>query len=199
MQDGRKTVTRRLIKPQPDNKHPCPLGYVIGGCKEEHKGYFGWGIDEYGGHIQYAKPPFQIEDILYVRETVWQKASGTLATDDEPKVGWNYTWCKRPSIHMPKEAARIWLKVTDVRVERLQDITEEQSIKEGFAGERCNHAGLGEHGCTDCMNTGWIEPPQVGFMYTWNSTVSEDWKKWESNPYVWIIEFERCENPEQGL
>lgn len=104
-----------------------------------------------------------------------------------------------PSIHMPKEAARIWLKVTDVRVERLQSITEGGAIREGAEGEKCHHTNTGAFGCTDCMNTGWIEPPQVEFMQIWDSTIKKsdlDSYGWDANPWVWVIEFERCEKPE---
>lgn len=107
----------------------------------------------------------------------------------------------RPSIHMPKEAARIWLKVTDVRVERLHEITVDGALREGAQGIRCDHVALDEHGCTDCMNTGWIEPPQVEFMYIWDSTVKKsdlDRYGWDANPWVWVIEFERCKKPEEG-
>ena len=134
--DGRKTCTRRLVKPQPDEKHTYPLGFVTDSTERKEVGCFGFGIDEYGGSIQYAKPPYHTGDILYVRET-WQYLyeldgneqiiEGTgkyyyAATDTIPfdtyidasgvtheRVPWH------PSIRMPKEAARIWLKVTDVR------------------------------------------------------------------------------------
>lgn len=154
--------------------------------------------------------------ILYVRETVWQKTGHYLdvdgetkavwcsefkyvASDEKPETGWNYSWAKRPSIHMPKEAARIWLKVTDVRVERLQSITVEGAIKEGAEGENCHHTNAGAFGCTDCMNTGWIVPPQIEFMQIWDSTIKKsdlDRYGWNANPWVWVIEFERCEKPE---
>ena len=101
---------------------------------------------------------------------------------------------------MPKEAARIWLYVTDVRVERLQDITEDGALREGAQGMRCDHAALGVYGCTDCMNTGWIEPPQVEFMQIWDAAVKKsdiDRYGWDVNPWVWVIEFERCEIPEE--
>lgn len=104
----------------------------------------------------------------------------------------------KPSLFMPKEAARIWLKVTDVRVERLHEITEDGALREGAQGIRCDHAGLGVYGCTDCMNTGWIEPPQVEFMQIWDSTIKKsdfDRYGWDANPWVWVIEFERCEKP----
>lgn len=144
-------------------------------------------------------------DILYVRET-WNKdlsrymyranysdTEKFYRNGKEVQIKW------KPSIHMPKEAARIWLKVTDVRVERLHDITEDGALQEGAQGIRCDHVAMGEHGCTDCMNTGWIEPPQVEFMQIWNSTIKKsdlDRYGWEANPYVWVIEYERGERPE---
>ena len=70
--DGRKTCTRRLVKPQPDEKHTYPLGFVTDSTEKKKVGRFGFGIDEYGGSIQYEKPPYQPGDILYVRET-WCK------------------------------------------------------------------------------------------------------------------------------
>ena len=82
-----------------------------------------------------------------------------------------------------KEAARIWLKVTDVRVERLQEITEVQAKAEG-----CN-SGLLIGACT----------ARGQFEDLWNSTIKKpDLNRygWSANPYVWIIEFERCEKPE---
>lgn len=164
--------------------------------------------------------PCEPGNILYVRET-WQylyeldgneqviedtgkyyyAATDTIPFDtyvDENGVTHDHTpW--RPSIHMPKEAARIWLKVTDVRVERLQSIIEGGAIREGAEGEKCHHTNAGAFGCTDCMNTGWIEPPQVEFMQIWDSTIKKsniDRYGWGANPWVWVIEFERCEKPE---
>jgi len=160
-------------------------------------------------------------DILYVRET-WERFECWNCDGDErgncpkePKksvldktlgcymyratdeISGDAKW--HPSIHMPKEAARIWLKVTDVRVERLHDITYNGALREGSEGIRCDHVALGVHGCTDCMNTGWIEPPQVEFMQIWDSTIKKpdlDQYGWDANPWVWVIEFERCDKPE---
>ena len=196
--DGRKTCTRRLVK-------------FLPGENSQWTGYIKDGLMLYNGRNEpcIRKVPYQLGDILYVRETwcglpvneaghmrghtiYYYKADGEL----RPK-GWRGTW--HPSIHMPKEASRIWLKVTDVRVERLQSITVEGAIREGAEGEKCHHTNAGAFGCTDCMNTGWIEPPQVEFMQIWNSTIKKsdiDRYGWDANPWVWVIEFERCEKPE---
>lgn len=115
-----------------------------------------------------------------------------------------------PSIHMPREAARIWLRVTDVRVERLQDISEEDAKKEGIKPRHfdgCSACGAGyphypecdyEH-CGNYQNFygdwRWIVP----FAELWDSTINlKDFKKygWGANPWVWVIAFERGEMPE---
>ena len=73
--DGRKICTRRVIKPQPDEKHTYPLGFATDSTTKKNVGCFGFGINEYGDSVQYVKPPYGYApgDILYVRETVWQK------------------------------------------------------------------------------------------------------------------------------
>nr|DAT39243.1 MAG TPA: ASCH domain protein [Bacteriophage sp.] len=130
--DRRKSCTRRLVKPQPDEKHTYPLGFVTDSTEKKEVGCFGFGIDEYGGSVQYAKPPYQPGDTLYVRETFIQAAAHIFwyKADDNSWISEGLHW--KPSIHMPKEAARIWLKVTDVRVERLQDITVDGCHREGI-------------------------------------------------------------------
>ena len=201
--DGRKTCTRRVIKAQPDEKHTFPLGFVTGSTEAKELGCFGFGTNENGGSIQFVKPPYQAGDILYVRETIWQKTGHYLdvdgetkavwcnefryaASDEKPEVGWNYSWGKRPSIHMPKEAARIWLKVTDVRVERLQEITSQGAWKEGA---RCPCL----YPVPDCAEN------KTAFIEIWNITINKtdlDCYGWDANPWVWVIEFERCEKPQ---
>ena len=154
-------------------------------------------------------PPYKKGDILYVRETIWQKTGHYLdvdgetkavwcnefryaASDEKPEVGWNYSWGKRPSIHMPKEAARIWLKVTDVRVERLQEITEDGAKTEGAIDNRgFIHSPDNEY---DSIHTA-----REHFAEIWNSTIKKsDLERygWDASPWVWVIEFERCEKPE---
>ena len=182
--DGRKSCTRRVVKPQPTAR--------------------------YG--VQCIKPPYQPGDILYVRETVWQKIGHCLdmdgetkpswynefryaTSDEKPEVGWNYSWVKRSSIHMPKEAARIWLKVTNVRVERLQKITEDGCIAEGVYPSNCRGCNA-TFGCDNCPDEGYNEIDE--FSEIWDSTIKKsdlDRYGWDANPYVWVIEFERCEKP----
>ena len=152
------------------------------------KDIFGWGIDKYGGNIQYAKPPYQVGDILWVRETWCDRwlPDGFLQgnnrygykADGTPSYGYwgNDNQCKnnvwRPSIHMPKVAARIFLKVTNVKVHRVQDITEDESKKEGIKENF---------------------PP---FMIdTFRDLRDSLYKNWSKNPWVWVIEFERINKP----
>ncbi len=90
-----------------------------------------------------------------------------------------------PSIHMPKEAARIWLKVTDVRAEQLQDIDGKGCVKEGIEEEPLKYVG--------------DEFVKGMFHDLWDSTIKKsdlDRYGWDANPYVWIMEFERCKKPE---
>lgn len=189
IQNDRKTVTRRVIKPQPD----CVRG---------------------------IKHPYQVGDILWVREMwstmgEWTGVDPSVGACDEYlyKAGWinvdHPRW--HASIHMPREAARIFLRVTNVWVERIQDITDDGVSKEGFLP------------ITDCSLTYWVYCPEYEEMQPCyeadpciNCPVKLDsreifrkmvWDKtikphdlpiygWDANPWVWVIEFERCEKPE---
>ena len=184
--DGRKTCTRRLVR-------------FLPGENPQWTGYIRDGLMLYNGRNEpcIIKAPYQPGDTLYVRETwcglpvneaghmrghtiYYYKADGEL----RPK-GWRGTW--HPSIHMPKEASRIWLKVTDVRVERLQEISAESALAEGADKYIHTNGGLDEN-----MTI-------TSFIGIWNSTIKKsdiDRYGWDANPYVWIIEFERCEKPE---
>lgn len=192
--DGRKSCTRRLLK-GPFTVHPN--GYITKPRGNEN--------------LCPYEPPYQPGDILYVRETVWQKIGYYLdvdgetkpswynefryvASDEKPETGWNYSWVKRPSIHMPKEAARIWLKVTDVRVERLQDITLDGCHREGINIET---SAVTDGETLNRNHDFSLEK----FEILWDSTVKKsdlDHYGWDANPWVWVIEFERCEKPEEG-
>ena len=172
--DGRKTCTRRVIE-LPENMDGVPVGKS--GDSSNPLGFM------YPGGIK--RPPYQPGDILYVRET-WKKApNGYYYYEDWQKDDIADVTKWKPSIHMPKEAARIWLKVTDVRVERLQDITSEQIGREGVEVEY-PHVLNGEE-------------KRYAFSTLWNSTIKKSdlgQHGWDANPWVWVIEFERCEKPE---
>ena len=99
------------------------------------------------------------------------------------KQGRSYKW--KPSIHMPKAACRLWLKVKAVRVERLRDISEEDAKAEGAKA-----APLPDLGNT------WHTHKQ-GFEYLWQSINGA--QSFLANPWVWVIEFERCEKPDNFL
>lgn len=176
------------------------------------------------------KAPYQPGDTLYVRETFAWCPCWDCGLDIEPgrcsnatakiyKEGeygcYMYrascedneypsadTW--HPSIHMPKEAARIWLKVTGVRMERLQEMKPVDVIKEGAYPD-----------CWDCLNTYGESGSQCCYgteeecsqcdevmmegEKLWTSTIKKsdlDCYGWDANPYVWVIEFERYEKPE---
>lgn len=200
---GRKTVTRRIAK----GVYPySEFGLFATRVKGEMTGP----ISE--ENIIKFKAPYQLGDILYVRETwnicsMWssgnrvtfiyradedeEKSARTISVSDESydkygkmMHGSSPDW--RPSIHMPKEAARIFLKVKDVQVEQLQDITEKQAETEGING-------------SEALYDGYIDAREK-FAELWDSTIKKadsDKYGWNANPWVWVIEFEQCEKPEE--
>lgn len=207
--EGKKICTRRVIKPQ--SIQQIPLGFVTSSTDKKHEDCFGWGMSEHGGIVDYAKLPCKVGDILYVRET-WCDTTKDLKDDSDLEV----SECRyifkvddnghrqpiievdvkrwRPSIHMPKEAARIFLEVTNVRVERLQDITEEGAREEGVRqytkdGEVFKYA-VNEY------QYKWSEMPRdpiEAFKKLWDSCYN--WPKcWTYNPWVWVIEFKKLES-----
>lgn len=177
---GRKTVTRRLIK----ERH---LRVLDSPYHKEHSEVPDKVLLE-----KLCESPYQPGDVLYVRET-WCKGSLNGGADQYfYKADDNDFHCQwRPSIHMPKEAARIFLRVTGVRVERLQDITLDDAIAEGCQGKFI--------GCGECAGAGWEILPEDEFADVWNSTIKEsdlDKYGWDANPYVWVVSFERISKEE---
>ena len=194
--DGRKICTRRLVK-------------FLPGENPQWTGYIRDGLMLYNGKNEpcIRKVPYQPGDILYVRET-WgypialnSDKQYVFRADEVAESGFkndSHIW--HPSIHMPKEAARIWLKVTGVRAERLQEITEEQASAEGTNpwDEAC-YENNGWHPTFSDPDSGG-EPNIIdGFHKLWDSTIKKNdlgSYGWDANPWVWVIEFERCEKPE---
>ena len=212
--DGRKTCTRRVVKYKYDNtqmevktdKYGSRLIEIQCDVEGETHGKNPDGSTwrRLRPFIE-KKPPYRRGDVLYVREA-WCKY-GKLDDFDHVIEGtekyyyyadgvnptpyncflvhrngydeYKDTPVWHPSICMPKEAARIWLKVTDVRVERLQDMTDDDAEAEG---------------CFDYTSTA------LGFPDIWESTIKKsdlDSYGWAANPWVWVIEFERCEKPKK--
>nr|DAV18925.1 MAG TPA: ASCH domain protein [Bacteriophage sp.] len=197
--DGRKTCTRRLVK-------------FLSGKNPKWTGYIKDGSMLYNGKNEpcIRTQPYQPGDILYIRET-WERFECRNCDGDErgncpkePKksvldktcgcymyratdeISGDAKW--HPSIHMPKEAARIWLEVTNVRVERLRDITGLSVQKEGIEVEPNECAGKFD----------FVSELFLLFQRLWDSTVKKsdlDRYGWNANPWVWVIEFERCDKP----
>lgn len=208
--DGRKNNTRRIMKPQPVDTKYC--NHEIDTFNDMLPAYYdgnytcacrkcGYGIGPSGESM--FKPPYIPGDILYVRET-WgnysydcpeSNATYFMYRADFPDSATGYWYepehihfCDfprwRPSIHMPKEAARLFLRVKNVRVERLRDID-----SEGIRAEGLN---------TLAVHAGDMEISQQEFARLWDSTIKpSDMTNygWDANPWVWVIEYERCDKP----
>ena len=170
--DGRKTVTRRVVKHDIEAILNSPF-------KKQNLDVPDKQIIE-----KICKEPYEVGDILYVRETWSEWTGGYLykawtGPFPQPGGGSNMRWY--PSIHMPKEAARIFLKVTGVRTERLRDITIDEIRKEGLSSMAV-HAGDKEIAYKE-------------WEILWDKTIKRenlDKYGWSANPWVWVIEFERC-------
>jgi uncharacterized Fe-S cluster protein YjdI len=180
--DGRKTCTRRICKDANECTVPDMEFY---NADRRTYAVHNFADKEHTEQLSTAERtcPICTGDILYVRETWKEAPKGYYYYEDWQKDDIADVTKWKPSIHMPKEAARIWLKVTDVRVERLQEITEVQAQAEG-----CN-SGLLTGACT----------ARGQFEDLWNSTIKKsdiDRYGWDANPWVWEIEFDRCEKPE---
>lgn len=161
--NGHKTETRRIIK-------PIKLGD--------------------GSEFPYSpcalfKPPYDIGDHLYVRET-WTQYSGTYGqmptiiykADGKPDHIDDAEWAIikwKPSIHMPKSIARLFLRVESIRAERLRDIDIFGLRREGL--------------CSLAVVAGDEQIAREEFAKLWDSTTSEPGNKWMANPYVWVIRF----------
>ena len=209
--DGRKTTTRRVLKPKyKDDEY----GFEI--LTNRHTGQLlrVEKTDESGDtfdDMRVISPPHQPGDILYVRET-WERLeccccegdfTGECFNTPDDKDGCyvykasheitgDARWC--PSIHMPKEAARLFLRVTDVRIERLQNIDNEGARAEGCDG-RCSEPH-------DGALSDWIQEYDFSvekFITTWDSTIKKsvlDRYGWNANPWVWVFELKKISKEE---
>ena len=185
--DGRKTQTRRIVK-------DIPLGYDFVGASED-KTYLR-AITDKGRVLWTIDPRWHIGDILWVRET-W-----AIKPPIDPEQDWTtyfykatydldgYDFKWKPPIFMPKDACRIKLRITDIRVERLQDISEGEAIAEGVVTNCCPI--ISETGSNEIFyNEG--DYPTDHYQRLWESINGKG--SWDKNPFVWVITFERITNP----
>lgn len=212
---GKKISTRRLITPQPQ-AHLC---YSFAG-KDFGKWHYPpkYAQESWGKAFQIPtnisleerekrwNPPAHAGDILWVRET-WSTTGKCGLYPDWPIEGPPHYIYKAddpdcdaaikarwyPSIHMPKAAARIFLRAVDVRVERLQEITVEGCAAEGIWDDYKTHSEKYHE------NLKKAAYPKA-FSELWNSTIKKDSLPrygWNANPWVWAITFGQCEKPER--
>ncbi len=199
--DGTKTQTRRVVKPQP----VAGQGMVNAAyCGDRNLWLRDGPCDKTDPAKEWRCPMGQPGDRIYVRETFVQghdydAVTDRLRTHDDagnplPMKTWfratdEATWCDedgweantpwKPAIHMPKALARIWLDITSVRLERLQDISEADCIAEGACGGHGSIPGYA-----------YSATPLEHFQHIWTSTGGD----WAANPWVWVIDFKRDQN-----
>jgi hypothetical protein len=189
----RKKVTRRMKGLESKNEHPDnwhrtgdPQKYTHKNTKELPKDFsplkieYGFKTLDWkdGDDLAYAVCPYGMPgDLLWVRETFTHFGEFIIYKADKNDISVRWS----PSIHMPKEAARIWLKITKIKAERLKDISEKEAIKEGIdCGIRTYHDYLDQKNC-------WSNPID-SFRTLWQSINGLD--SWDQNPWVWAISFE---------
>lgn len=186
--EGRKTVTRRCVKPKSKNAS----GFYVTFRKSDNAFMGVYDYDENERQFDDSQtPPACVGDILYVRETwnwypieMCSRESYIYRADFTYEKAGYVTW--KPSLHMPKEAARIFLKVKDVSVERLNDMRLEDFLNEGIM--------VLPEAFNDPENAYW--QAKDTFSYLWNSTIKKENIEtygWDANPWVWVIEFEWIE------
>jgi hypothetical protein len=187
--EGRKTMTRRVVKPQPI--HDLKLIVVSGdryssvSKKNTDGSYSVWN----------AKCPYgKVGDVLWVRET-WRKSTKFngeeyvlyYADDCSLNAGIKPPGKWKPSIHMPKSACRIWLEITNIRVERLQDISEQDAKAEGV--EEIHPAPFVIRWKDYIAEPNFLDSPYWSFYSLWCSINGA--QSWKDNPWVWVVEFKR--------
>lgn len=189
--EGIKTETRRVIKPQPyQNEYEPRMLHICrnGISRTITKNYF---LDK----CKYGKPG----DLFYIRETFYEYGNWDEGYCSDGNNDWRGSekykyledkedmcfledypgapvWRKKPGIHMPRKAARYWFEITNIRVERLQDITEEGALKDG---------GWKYSNCP------YHKAPEKSFRYLWDSINKKRGYAWETNPWVWVITYKK--------
>lgn len=181
---GRKTQTRRTTKLDIANKNPNDWildGAIINNHFILH--------NKANKHELWINSPYGLPgDVLWVRET-WTKQGNTYKFLSD-NLDWKGIHKFKPSIHMPKEACRIWLEITSVKIERLMKISQKEAISEGI--EPCGTHGYKNYLSNEPMDCFVI--PCNSFISLWESINGKD--SWLQNPWVWVIEFKQIQKPE---
>lgn len=204
--NGSKTQTRRLNGLETANIHKDYLEYK-GLSDLEHETFWSKKGACYAFKITPNAPKnltfsrcietsaISISDIIWVRETFqyvdnkWFDFVNTVYKADE--VAWDLYGCKwKPSLFMPKSACRIFLKVTNVRIERLQNISEEDAINEGIMR---NHEGFEMYSNFEKTPRNYCLSAIESYKSLWEKINGKD--SWAQNPFVWVYSFERVECP----
>ena len=187
--DDRKTMTRRVVKPQPEQDTDCPY-------------HIGTGIERKARICPYGKPG----DRLWVRETFCDRNNNGEQTkplyradgqEYEDGDGWHFEAKWKPSIFMPRMYSRITLEITNVRVERLQGISEKDAFAEGIDDESEEY-NKAEHFQLGGSQIQGGAPAIFTFIGLWDSINAKRGYSWESNPWVWVVEFERIKEQGRG-
>ena len=197
--EGRKTQTRRVIKPQPiDSRtdsatHDHALSNwfwadEFGLLGEAFKCPYGAPSDRLWVRETWIEPPYVTGRMLREGADTWPRACYRADDENEEELQ-EWGWRVRSPLHMPRWASRITLEITGVRVERLQDIDAGDAKAEGLAV--ANH----EHGAYYGIRHAdvWERDPRRTFERLWRSLHRTPGKRWDDNPWVWVIEFKRTD------
>ena len=139
---------------------------------------------------------YEVGDILWVREAYSKTPAGFayMSDSNDTRNNGNIRWLS--PLLMPKTACRLFLKVVDVRLERIQDITEDEAYREGVGreGEFRFKNYRSDYSEYEHLS---IKTAKDSFQTLWQSIYGEN--SWNVNPYVWVVEFERAERPENFI
>lgn len=181
--DGTKTQTRRVASAAQD-------AFGVWAVNAERLNHRDWAVAWRHNGTRYSVPitsPYDPGDVLYVRET-WAQQGGAIVYRATDAAGYDGPW--RSPCHMRRADARLWLRITDVWLQRLQAISEQDAIAEGV---------LREDTGTYTASPGGQRYPRArdAFAALWDSINATRGYGWERNPWVWVVEFERFERAER--